>query len=34
VIGSTDLGDGQPTLVLDLISLSASISRRKTDLRT
>jgi two-component system chemotaxis sensor kinase CheA len=33
IVGSTDLGDGQPTLVLDLFSLSAKLSRRKTDLR-
>jgi two-component system chemotaxis sensor kinase CheA len=31
IVGSTDLGDGQPTLVLDLISLSATLSRRRTD---
>jgi two-component system chemotaxis sensor kinase CheA len=34
IVGSTDLGDGQPTLVLDLVSLSATLSRRRTDLRT
>jgi two-component system chemotaxis sensor kinase CheA len=33
IVGSTDLGDGQPTLVLDLVSLSARISRRKSDVR-
>jgi two-component system chemotaxis sensor kinase CheA len=33
IVGSTDLGDGQPTLVLDLVSLSASLSRRRTDVR-
>ncbi len=33
IAGSTDLGDGQPTLVLDLFSLSAKLTRRKTDLR-
>jgi two-component system, chemotaxis family, sensor kinase CheA len=33
IVGSTDLGDGQPTLVLDLFSLSAKLTRRKTDLR-
>lgn len=33
VVGSTDLGDGQPTLVLDLVALSAKLSRRKTDAR-
>jgi two-component system chemotaxis sensor kinase CheA len=34
IVGSTDLGDGQPTLVLDLVSLSANLSRRRTDLRS
>ena len=29
VSGATDLGDGQPTLVLDLLSLGASVSSRK-----
>lgn len=33
IVGSTDLGDGQPTLVLDLLSLSANLSRRRTDVR-
>jgi two-component system, chemotaxis family, sensor kinase CheA len=33
IVGSTDLGDGLPTLVLDLISLSATLSRRRTDVR-
>jgi two-component system chemotaxis sensor kinase CheA len=33
IVGSTDLGDGQPTLVLDLISLSGALSRRRTDVR-
>jgi two-component system chemotaxis sensor kinase CheA len=33
IVGSTDLGDGQPTLVLDLLSLSATLSRRRTDVR-
>lgn len=33
VVGSTDLGDGRPTLVLDLLSLSAKLSRRRTDVR-
>ncbi|HEY0710625.1 MAG TPA: chemotaxis protein CheW, partial [Polyangia bacterium] len=33
IVGSTDLGDGQPTLVLDLVSLSARFSRRKSDVR-
>jgi two-component system chemotaxis sensor kinase CheA len=33
IVGSTDLGDGQPTLVLDLISLSATLSRRRTDVQ-
>jgi two-component system chemotaxis sensor kinase CheA len=32
IVGSTDLGNGQPTLVLDLISLAGSLSRRRTDL--
>jgi two-component system chemotaxis sensor kinase CheA len=34
VVGSTDLGDGQPTLVLDLHTLGASMTRRRTDVRT
>jgi two-component system chemotaxis sensor kinase CheA len=34
IVGSTDLGDGQPTLVLDLVALSARLSRRRTDLRS
>jgi two-component system chemotaxis sensor kinase CheA len=33
IVGSTDLGNGQPTLVLDLISLAGSLSRRRTDVR-
>jgi two-component system chemotaxis sensor kinase CheA len=32
IVGSTDLGDGRPTLVLDLVALSGKLSRRKTDL--
>lgn len=32
VAGATDLGDGQPTLVLDLLSLGASVSGRRMDL--
>ena len=32
VSGATDLGDGQPTLVLDLLSLGASVSSRKMEL--
>jgi two-component system chemotaxis sensor kinase CheA len=31
IVGSTDLGNGQPTLVLDLISLAGSLSRRRSD---
>jgi two-component system chemotaxis sensor kinase CheA len=31
IVGSTDLGNGEPTLVLDLISLAGSLSRRRTD---
>jgi two-component system chemotaxis sensor kinase CheA len=34
IVGSTDLGDGQPTLVLDLVSLSGRVSRRRTDARS
>jgi two-component system chemotaxis sensor kinase CheA len=34
IVGSTDLGDGQPTLVLDLVSLSGRVSRRRTDVRS
>jgi two-component system, chemotaxis family, sensor kinase CheA len=34
IVGSTDLGDGQPTLVLDLISLCGRLSRRRSDVRT
>ena len=34
VVGATDLGDGNPTLVLDLIALSGRLSRRRTDLRS
>jgi len=30
VSGATDLGDGRPTLVLDLVALSASLSRFAT----
>jgi two-component system chemotaxis sensor kinase CheA len=33
IVGSTDLGDGAPTLVLDLLSLSARLSRRRSDVR-
>ena len=29
ISGATDLGDGKPTLVLDLVSLGASLSSRK-----
>ncbi len=32
VAGATDLGDGQPTLVLDLLSLGASVSSRRREL--
>jgi two-component system, chemotaxis family, sensor kinase CheA len=32
VAGATDLGDGQPTLVLDLLSLGASVSSRRMEL--
>lgn len=32
VAGATDLGDGKPTLVLDLLSLGASVSARKMEL--
>jgi two-component system chemotaxis sensor kinase CheA len=32
VSGATDLGDGQPTLVLDLLSLGASVSGRRMEL--
>jgi two-component system chemotaxis sensor kinase CheA len=32
VSGATDLGDGQPTLVLDLLSLGASVSSRRMEL--
>ena len=32
VAGATDLGDGQPTLVLDLLSLGASVSGRRMEL--
>jgi len=32
VAGATDLGDGQPTLVLDLLSLGASVSSRRLEL--
>lgn len=32
VAGATDLGDGQPTLVLDLLSLGASVSSKKMEL--
>ena len=34
IVGSTDLGDGRPTLVLDLVSLCGKLSRRRTDART
>ena len=33
VVGSTDLGDGRPTLVLDLVTLCGRLSRRRTDTR-
>lgn len=33
IVGSTDLGDGRPTLVLDLVSLCGRLSRRRTDAR-
>lgn len=33
VSGATDLGDGKPTLVLDLVQLSASLSARTPELR-
>ena len=33
IVGSTDLGDGLPTLVLDLVSLCGRLSRRRTDVR-
>jgi two-component system chemotaxis sensor kinase CheA len=32
VAGATDLGDGQPTLVLDLLSLGASVSSTRREL--
>ena len=32
VSGATDLGDGQPTLVLDLLSLGARVSSSKMEL--
>ena len=32
VSGATDLGDGQPTLVLDLLSLGANVSSRRLEL--
>jgi two-component system chemotaxis sensor kinase CheA len=32
VSGATDLGDGRPTLVLDLLSLGASVSSRRMEL--
>jgi two-component system chemotaxis sensor kinase CheA len=28
VAGATDLGDGRPTIVLDLVALGASLARR------
>ena len=34
IVGSTDLGDGRPTLVLDLVTLCGRLSRRRTDART
>jgi two-component system chemotaxis sensor kinase CheA len=34
VSGATDLGDGRPTLVLDLVQLSASLSAAPSELRT
>ncbi|MDF3065257.1 MAG: Signal transduction histidine kinase CheA [Polyangiaceae bacterium] len=33
VAGATDLGDGKPTLVLDLAGLGAAVSRRELELR-
>jgi two-component system chemotaxis sensor kinase CheA len=33
ISGATDLGDGQPTLVVDLLSLSASVTGRQKELR-
>ena len=33
IVGSTDLGDGLPTLVLDLVSLCGRLSRRRSDVR-
>ncbi|RYZ03074.1 MAG: chemotaxis protein CheA [Myxococcales bacterium] len=34
VAGATDLGDGKPTLVLDLAGLGAALSRRELELRS
>jgi two-component system chemotaxis sensor kinase CheA len=34
ISGATDLGDGQPTLVLDLIALSVSLSAASAALET
>jgi two-component system chemotaxis sensor kinase CheA len=33
ISGATDLGDGKPTLVVDLLSLGASLTGRQKELR-